>query len=85
MTARCIPSSKPNSDSINGILQICKERHLLSVSVDYDVIYTTGPDVVSTYFNSYNLKNYLSKELSDEYLDIWFGKNSELRKNQILN
>lgn len=23
-------------------------------------------------------------ELSDEYLDIWFGKNSELRKNQIL-
>ena len=24
-------------------------------------------------------------ELSDEYLDIWFGKNSELRKNQILN
>mgnify|MGYP003351702120 CR=1 FL=1 len=24
-------------------------------------------------------------DLSDEYLDIWFGKNSELRKNQILN
>ena len=24
-------------------------------------------------------------ELSDEYLDIWFGKNAELRKNQILN
>jgi DNA topoisomerase-2 len=23
-------------------------------------------------------------ELSDEYLEIWFGKNSELRKNQIL-
>jgi DNA topoisomerase-2 len=24
-------------------------------------------------------------DLSDEHLDIWFGKNSELRKNQILN
>jgi DNA topoisomerase-2 len=24
-------------------------------------------------------------DLSDEYLDIWFGKNAELRKNQILN
>lgn len=24
-------------------------------------------------------------DLSDEFLDIWFGKNSELRKNQILN
>jgi hypothetical protein len=24
-------------------------------------------------------------DMSDEYLDIWFGKNSELRKNQILN
>lgn len=72
--ANYIIISKPNSDSINGILQICKERHLLSVSVDYDVIYTTGPDVVSTYFNSYNLKNYLSKELSDEYLQhICFG------------
>jgi DNA topoisomerase-2 len=24
-------------------------------------------------------------DMTDEYLDIWFGKNSELRKNQILN
>jgi hypothetical protein len=66
--ANYIIISKPNSDSINGILQICKERHLLSVNVYYDVIYTTGPDVVSTYFNSHNLKNYLTKGLSNEYL-----------------
>ena len=24
-------------------------------------------------------------DLANEYLDIWFGKNSELRKNQMIN
>jgi DNA topoisomerase-2 len=31
-----------------------------------------------------NLTKITKDELSDEYLDIWFGKSSELRKNQIL-
>jgi DNA topoisomerase-2 len=35
--------------------------------------------------NSPKLTKITKDELSDEYLDIWFGKNSELRKNQILN
>ena len=35
--------------------------------------------------NNPKLTKIKKDELSDEYLDIWFGKNSELRKNQILN
>jgi DNA topoisomerase-2 len=35
--------------------------------------------------NSPKLTLITKDTLSDEYLDIWFGKNSELRKNQILN
>jgi DNA gyrase/topoisomerase IV subunit B len=35
--------------------------------------------------NNPKLTKITKDELSDEYLDIWFGKNSELRKNQILN
>ena len=34
--------------------------------------------------NNPNLTKITKDELSDQYLDIWFGKNSELRKNQIL-
>jgi len=72
--ANYIMISKPNSESINGILEICKERHLLQINTDYDVLYTTGPDVVSSYFNSKNLKNYLNKITTDEYLQhICFG------------
>lgn len=35
--------------------------------------------------NNPNLTLITKDDLSNEYLDIWFGKNSELRKNQILN
>jgi hypothetical protein len=35
--------------------------------------------------NNPKLTKITKDELSNEYLDIWFGKNSELRKNQILN
>lgn len=35
--------------------------------------------------NNPNLTKITKDETSDQYLDIWFGKNSELRKNQILN
>lgn len=34
--------------------------------------------------NNPKLTKIKKDELSDEYLEIWFGKNSELRKNQIL-
>ena len=34
--------------------------------------------------NNPNLTKITKDELSDQHLDIWFGKNSELRKNQIL-
>ena len=35
--------------------------------------------------NNPNLTKITKDETSNEYLDIWFGKNSELRKKQILN
>jgi len=45
--------SKPNSVIINDILEICKERSQLKINEDYDILYTTGPDVVSTSYDSF--------------------------------
>jgi len=45
--------SKPNSVVINDILEICTQRSTLKINEDYDILYTTGPDVVSTSYDSF--------------------------------
>jgi hypothetical protein len=61
-------ASKPNSIEINDILDLCKERSKLTISEDYDILYTTGPDVVSTVYD--NHKNdiiYVPLSISTKY------------------
>lgn len=63
-----------NSDNINGILKLCKDRYPLTIETDYDVIYTTGPDVISTYFNSIPNIKYINKKQSEMYIiHLGFG------------
>ena len=45
--------ARQGSEHIQGILDLCKDRRALPVQEDYDVIYTTGPDVVSTHVDQF--------------------------------
>lgn len=66
--------STPQSVNMEGIINLCGERCGLTVVDDYDVIYTSGPDVVSTYFNSIPNIKYLTKTESDTYFShLGFG------------
>ena len=58
--ANYIMASKPNSIGINYILKLCKERSVLKLNEDYDILYTTGPDVVSTVFDKHKNDKWLS-------------------------
>lgn len=65
--------ARPNSRHINNIINICEDRRLLPINEDYDVLYTTGPDVVSTYVDtilksSSSAVQCLNKPDSDKYL-----------------
>lgn len=65
--------ARPNSRHINNIINICENRRLLPINEDYDVLYTTGPDVVSTYVDTIlksgsNAVQFLNKPDSDKYL-----------------
>jgi DNA topoisomerase-2 len=56
---------------------------------NWDIKYKKGlaalvDDEYNEIINNPKLTKISKDDLSDEYLDIWFGKNSELRKNQIL-
>jgi DNA topoisomerase-2 len=56
----------------------------------WDIKYKKGlaalvDDEYDEIINKPKLTKITKDGLSDEYLEIWFGKNSELRKNQILN
>ena len=45
--------SKPNTKYINDVLNMCNLRSIQNeIKVDYDVIYTTGPDVTSSIVRS---------------------------------
>ena len=47
---------------------MCKERKDLEIKEDYDILYTTGPDVVSEVFDKLDDKpKYLTKNECDEY------------------
>lgn len=60
--------SKPHSKNIQKILDLCKERKDLEIKEDYDILYTTGPDVVSEVFDKLDDKpKYLTKNECDEY------------------
>lgn len=43
--------SKPNSKFVQDVIDLCIKRSNEDLKTDYDVIYTTGPDVVSTIFD----------------------------------
>jgi hypothetical protein len=64
--ANYIIMSLPYSDNIQGILNICEERKVLTINEEYDIIFTTGPDVVSQYINDENI-NYLNKNECYKY------------------
>lgn len=56
----------------------------------WDIKYKKGlaalvDDEYDEIINKPKLTKITKDDLSDDYLEIWFGKNSELRKNQILN
>ena len=60
--------SKPNSVVINDILEICEQRSTLKITEDYDILYTTGPDVVSTSYDSFkNQIGYVPLDESNKY------------------
>ena len=60
--------SKPHSKNMQKILDLCKERKDLEIKEDYDILYTTGPDVVSEVFDKLDDKpKYLTKNECDEY------------------
>ena len=57
---------------------------------NWDIKYKKGlaalvDDEYNEIINNPKLTLITKDDLSDEYLDIWFGKNAELRKNQILS
>jgi hypothetical protein len=64
--ANYIIMTLPQSSNIKGIIDLCNKRKDLIINEDYDIIYTTGPDVVSQYINDYNI-SYLNKSESDKY------------------
>lgn len=68
--ANYIIMTKPNSKNIQGVLDLCEQRKELEIKDDYDIIYTTGPDIISTYFNQ-NKSNlhYLSKKNADLFFN----------------
>ena len=54
--------SKSHSKNMQKILDLCKERKDLEIKEDYDILYTTGPDVVSEVFDKLDDKpKYLTK------------------------
>ena len=40
-------ASNPNNDYLHRVLHIISKRLFLKINIDYDIIYTTGPDVFS--------------------------------------
>jgi hypothetical protein len=71
------------SINIQGILDICEERYKLEVSEEYDIIYTTGPDTLSEYFDRNDGLNFMSKDICDLHfshkaLGRWRFSNSNI-------
>lgn len=71
------------SINIQGILDICEERHKLEVIDEYDIIYTTGPDILSEYFDKNSSINFMSKDVCDLHfthkaLGRWRFSNSNI-------
>jgi hypothetical protein len=60
---------KPFSENIQNILDICKLRKNNVINEDYDILYTTGPDVISHYVDNNKSVKYLKKS----ECDIYFG------------
>ena len=58
---------KQNSIHIENSLNICKERSNLEVLELYDVLYITGPDVMSSYFDLTENLKYISSLDSNKY------------------
>lgn len=64
----------------------CKKENLNNWEIKYKKgLAALVDDEYNEIINNPKLTLITKDDLSDEYLDIWFGKNSELRKNQILN
>jgi hypothetical protein len=61
--------SHKDSENIKGILKICESRKDLNIQEDYDILYTTGPDVVSEYFNTTPNLRYIDRKVCDEYFE----------------
>ena len=60
---------KANSQIIRQIIALCILRSNLKIKENYDVIFTTGPDIVSTIINE-NINGYLiiNKPEIDKYI-----------------
>jgi len=56
---------KSNSLFINKCIDLCLQRIHLPITSDYDILYTTGPDILSTIFASYSNDNLLIISLQE--------------------
>jgi len=63
----CVIMSMKNSDNIEAIINICYDRHAITVTEPYDILYTTGPDVVTTSLSDKIFVKKLSLSESDLY------------------
>ena len=57
--ANYIIMTLPQSDNIQGIIDLCNSRKDLIINEDYDIIYTTGPDVVSQYMQDHKMDYFI--------------------------
>jgi len=58
---------KKNSKVLEKILNVCFERYEMPILEDYDIMYTVGPDIVSTIFNNEEKLTLVSKTESNYY------------------
>lgn len=64
---------KPHSSFLHQCIQLVYQRSHLPIEVDYDILYTTGPDVVSTVYATFS-KNSLHTISLSESLDYFIHK-----------
>jgi len=65
--ANCVLMGLKNSKNYKDILDLCSARHTLDILEPYDIIYTTGPDVVTTVINKKPLVKKISRFDSDRH------------------
>lgn len=65
--ANYIIMAQPNS--LTYVINMCNERIKLPIKTDYDIIYTTGPDIMSTIFNNNLFQKFtlIDLELANTY------------------